>query len=274
MFGAGAWNCRLTWSSGHGAALSLIVVRTGLPRIDALQAHGSHQPRHRAAGNLDALALQLPPDLAHAIDPEVLLEHAPNLGLQGGVPLRPRRQPGGIGPLGGMGVVGRRGDRQHLADRLDPIRLAVIVDEGDHGLNRRSSSAWAKYADALRRISLACRSSRFSRSSAFSFVGHIRRHASPHAAVALGLLHPLIQRLRRAADLGRDRDDRRPARRHARFVIQHHPHRAGADLRRKLVRRLACHGSTFSRVGASGKPGAVHKMLSSKASTAACVTSC
>src|SRR5205085_6305585 len=40
------------------------------------------------------------------------------------------------------------------------------VDEGDHGLNRRSSSAWAKYADALRRISFACRSSRFSRSSA------------------------------------------------------------------------------------------------------------
>ena len=46
--------------------------------------------------------------------------------------------------FGLMGVVGRRGDRQHLADRLDPMRPAVIVDEGDHGLNRRSSSAWAK----------------------------------------------------------------------------------------------------------------------------------
>ncbi|MET3528549.1 hypothetical protein ABID41_003691 [Phenylobacterium koreense] len=32
-FGAGAWNWRFTWSSGQGAALSLIVVRTGLPRI-------------------------------------------------------------------------------------------------------------------------------------------------------------------------------------------------------------------------------------------------
>src|SRR6266481_8310987 len=68
-----------------------------------------------------------------------------------------------------MGVIGRQGDRQHPADRLDPMRLAVIVNEGDHGLNRRSSSAWAKYADALRRISFACRSSRFSRSKAFSF---------------------------------------------------------------------------------------------------------
>ncbi len=40
------------------------------------------------------------------------------------------------------------------------------VDERDHGFDRRSSSAIAKYADALRRISLAWRSSRFSRSSA------------------------------------------------------------------------------------------------------------
>ncbi len=43
---------------------------------------------------------------------------------------------------------------------------AVFVDEGDHFLNGRSSSAWAKYADALRRISFAWRSSRTSRSSA------------------------------------------------------------------------------------------------------------
>src|SRR5690606_15680479 len=54
----------------------------------------------------------------------------------------------------------------HLADRLDPVDVAVFVDERRHGLNRRSSSAWAKYALALRRISFACRNSRFSRSSA------------------------------------------------------------------------------------------------------------
>jgi len=41
-------------------------------------------------------------------------------------------------------------------------------------------------------------------------------------------------------------------------VIQNHPNRAVPDLRRKLVRRLACHGSILSGVGASGKPGAVH----------------
>src|SRR6187551_4078269 len=61
------------------------------------------------------------------------------------------------------------GDRQDAADRLDPIGFAVIVNERDHRRNGRSSSAWAKYADALRRISFACRSSRFSRSRAFNF---------------------------------------------------------------------------------------------------------
>jgi hypothetical protein len=44
----------------------------------------------------------------------------------------------------------------------------VLINEGDHRLNGRSSSAWAKYAEALRRISLACRSSRFSRSKDFN----------------------------------------------------------------------------------------------------------
>jgi len=44
----------------------------------------------------------------------------------------------------------------------------MIVNERHHHLPGRSSSAWAKYAEALRRISLARLSSRFSRSSAFS----------------------------------------------------------------------------------------------------------
>src|ERR1700730_12718444 len=134
----------------------------------ALQTKGSHQPCHGAAGNVVTFALQLPPDLAHAVDTEVLLEPPPNLLNQGVIPPRPRRQSGRIGAPGDMRMVGRWGDRQHPADRLDPVRPAVIVDEGDHGLCRRSSSAWAKYALALRRISLAWRSSRFSRSRALS----------------------------------------------------------------------------------------------------------
>jgi hypothetical protein len=40
-------------------------------------------------------------------------------------------------------------------------------------------------------------------------------------------------------------------------VIEDQTHRAAADLRRELVARIAHDGSTFSGVGASGKPGAV-----------------
>jgi hypothetical protein len=80
----------------------------------------------------------------HAIDPEVLLEHAPDLDLQGRIVPGSAWQPLRVGPPRDMGVIRRRGDRQNLADRLDPVDGAVLVDEGDHGLNRRSSSAWAK----------------------------------------------------------------------------------------------------------------------------------
>jgi integrase len=62
----------------------------------------------------------------------------------------------------------RRGDRQLRADRLDPVLIAMAVNEVDHHFGRRSSSAWAKDADALRRISLARRSSWFSRSNPLS----------------------------------------------------------------------------------------------------------
>jgi hypothetical protein len=59
----------------------------------------------------------------------------------------------------------------------------MLVDEHLHFFMGRSSSAWAKNADALRRISLAWRSSRFSRSSALrrarsSLVGPARCPAS------------------------------------------------------------------------------------------------
>ena len=49
----------------------------------------------------------------------------------------------------------------------------------------------------------------------------------------------------------------RPARGMLLLVVQHHPHRPGVHLRRKLVGRLARHSPVLSGVGASGKPGAV-----------------
>src|SRR5690606_2682953 len=94
-----------------------------------------------------------------------LVPHAPDLGHQRVVDLCPPRTQRRIRLARRMRVIRRRGDRQYLADRLDPVVGAVVIDEGLHRFERRSSSAWAKYADALRRISLAWRSSRTSRSS-------------------------------------------------------------------------------------------------------------
>ncbi len=67
-----------------------------------------------------------------------------------------------------------------------------------------------------------------------------------------------MQRLRRAADLRRNRCHRRPTRTVLGFVIQNQPHSTRANLGGELVGRFARHGSTFSRVGASDQPGAVH----------------
>jgi hypothetical protein len=120
------------------------------------------------------------------------------------------------------------------------------LDERNHGFDRRSSSAWAKYADALRRISFACRSSRFSRSSVF-----IRSRPSlvRLPLVALGLPHSLAQRLARAADLRCNRTHRCPLRRVIPSMLQPHAYRAFPDFRRKSICYLPRHSSTFSSYG-------------------------
>src|SRR5690606_38617566 len=151
-----AW-ARRRWVRHCGAQL--------LAAHGPLQALATHQAAHGAAGHLQTFAMQLAPDLAHSIDLHVGLPNASHLVGQHVVSL------GALGPQLGARLalrvqpVGGWGDLHHLADRLDPVRTAVFVDECLHGLKRRSSSAWAKYALALRRISLAWRSSRFSRSS-------------------------------------------------------------------------------------------------------------
>ena len=95
MFGAGTRNCRFTLSNGQGA-----------------------------------FSIQLTPDLAHAVDPPVLLENTQDLGPQDCVAPATIRQPGRIGTLRQMIVAGGRGDRQNPADRLDPVRLPMIVPLG------------------------------------------------------------------------------------------------------------------------------------------------
>src|SRR5690606_28030356 len=97
--------------------------------------------------------------------PATLIPHALYFRLQRVVTLRPLRTKLRLAFSRLLFVVRRRGDRQYCTDRLDPKSVLVLIDIGDHHLRRRSSSAWAKKADAVRRISFARRSSRFSRSS-------------------------------------------------------------------------------------------------------------
>ncbi len=73
--------------------------------------------------------------------------------------------------LGRVPVVTGRGGLQDTADRLAPETVTMLIDKCPQDLVQRrkacpSGSAWAKYALARHRISLALRSLRFSRSRA------------------------------------------------------------------------------------------------------------
>ncbi len=104
---------------------------------------------------------------------------------------------------------------------------------------------------------MACLSSRFSRSSAFSF-SETSPDAGALATVDFRLVDPFPQRVRRAANLRRHQRHRRPARRVIALVIQNHPHRTGANLGENLLVVLLIMAPSYLEVGASGKPGAVH----------------
>ena len=137
------------------------------PADGALQPHLPHQSLDRAAGDDDAFPAQLLPDFAGPVHGEVLVPDPLDLSSEPDIALGAARACLGMGLTRLMPVIGGRGDREDLADRLDPVRLTMRVDEGHHSLGRRSSSACAKNAEAFRRISLARRSSRTSRSSSF-----------------------------------------------------------------------------------------------------------
>jgi hypothetical protein len=100
-----------------------------LATTNPLQTNDIHQPFDCAAGHLDALAVELQPDLAGSVDAVVLTVHPGDLDLQILIAQRPpaRRPRRGV-------VVGGRGDRapvlaQHAADRRDPEAALMAVDE-------------------------------------------------------------------------------------------------------------------------------------------------
>src|SRR5581483_6788217 len=131
----------------------------GLPAGHPTEAELAHQAGHLVPAHRLPPTAQLLVHLAHAVGLEVVVVELGDRGLELVVPDPAGRRRPGLGR-----VVRGRGDLQMPADRLDPEPLTVPVDEG-HYLGGRGSSSLAKKADAALRISLARRSSRFSRSS-------------------------------------------------------------------------------------------------------------
>jgi hypothetical protein len=87
----------------------------GLAPDDALKAHAAHQPLDGAARHLEPLPQHLPPDLAHAVDLEVLGPKTRGVfGCKAASRFARAESVPGSARLGGKGVVDRRGDRQNL----------------------------------------------------------------------------------------------------------------------------------------------------------------
>jgi hypothetical protein len=134
----------------------------------APQAHLPHQSLDGAPSDAMTVTAQLPPNLPRAVDLLVLIPDPLDRLAQRVIALRPRAPTRGLCVSGLVPEVGRRGNRHDGADRLDPVSVSMVINEADHHFGRRSSSAWAKYAEAFRKISLARFSSRTSRSSSFN----------------------------------------------------------------------------------------------------------
>ena len=79
IFGRGALKMRFTRSSGLGAEVSLVVVRTLWPRTTPFRPICRIRRETVQRANVEALALHLPPDLPDAVDAEVFGKDAANL---------------------------------------------------------------------------------------------------------------------------------------------------------------------------------------------------
>lgn len=102
----------------------------------AMQPHPAHQALDGAASGWDRFSMQLAPDLAATVNAEVLIPDALDFSAQPAIALDSGRRAVRLGFTGLVLVVRRRGNRQDTADRLNPVRLPVIIDELDHHLPR------------------------------------------------------------------------------------------------------------------------------------------
>ncbi len=103
----------------------------------ASQSERAHQALHGAADHLDALAIELLPDLVGAVGADVGVPHAIKLGHQSRIEIAPRRTLRRIASTLVLAPVHRRSNPQDLADRLDPETSAVLVGECHYDFERR-----------------------------------------------------------------------------------------------------------------------------------------
>ena len=189
-----------------------------------INASDAHQPRHPIAAPAVTCTFGGVPQLAHAVDATVGHPQVEQgVGVVGVVKIGRRHRTLLLG-----GVVGGRGDLhagllgQHTTDRVDPEPFAVRVDVLDDHRSRRSTSAAAKNALAVRNISLARRSSRFSRSSS-AIRPVLARRPRPVTSVDFGLPDPGPQRLRMHPQLVGYPLNRAPRPRRIPPSLQRHP---------------------------------------------------
>jgi hypothetical protein len=133
---------------------------------NALYFQGFHQAFYGASSDIVAFSSQSMPNFADTITLSTCLidtldvlaiNHITFCTIRGQFRIAHNRCPG---------VIRCWCNRQNPANRPDTKNITMICNETHHLRNGRSSSAAAKYADAFFRISLAWRSSRFSRSRA------------------------------------------------------------------------------------------------------------
>ena len=91
-----------------------------------------------------------------------------------------------------MTLITGRGDLQHLAYLLDPVGVAMPVDERPYDLSLRSSSAWEKSAGQLQYLIGAAQFLHFA-FQRFDAVAFLAGDAIAQTGVDLVLLHPVMQ---------------------------------------------------------------------------------
>ena len=129
----------LVWSLGSELPIDLVQRARRLAVADRRSHHlathhtaqplPTHQSLDGAARYARAFTAQLPPDLVSTVDLHVGVPDALDLRRQHLIAAHSSATPLRISAKRGMSSIPRRGDLQHLADRLDPVGAAVLVDE-------------------------------------------------------------------------------------------------------------------------------------------------